>query len=133
MNEIVTTISQIDNIDNLNIVHFEFNNQKLKMMSLDLNENIAKGQKVVLSVKPSHIAIGKGVSGLLSYSNQIKASIKEIEKGKLLSTVIAKSGELTLQSIITTNSTERMDLKEGDEIILFIKASDLSIMDVIND
>jgi molybdopterin-binding protein len=133
MNEIVATISQIDNIENLNIVQFEFNNQILKMMSLDLSDKIVKSQKVILSVKPTHIAIGKDVSGQLSYSNQIKATIKEIEEGKLLTNILAKVGEITLQSIITTSSSQRMNLKKNDEIILYIKASDLSILDVIND
>ncbi len=133
MNEIVATISQIDNIENLNIVQFEFNNQILKMMSLDLSDKIVKSQKVILAVKPTHIAIGKDVSGQLSYSNQIKATIKEIEEGKLLTNILAEVGEITLQSIITTSSSQRMNLKKNDEIILYIKASDLSILDVIND
>lgn len=133
MNEIVATISQIDNIENLNIVQFEFNNQILKMMSLDLSDKIVKSQKVILSIKPTHIAIGKDVSGQLSYSNQIKATIKEIEEGKLLTNILAEVGEITLQSIITSSSSQRMNLKKNDEIILYIKASDLSILDVIND
>ncbi|XPV68523.1 MAG: TOBE domain-containing protein [Halarcobacter sp.] len=133
MNEIVATISQIDNIDNLNIVQFEFNNQTLKMMSLDLNDNIVKNQKVILTVKPTHIAIGKNFSGELSYSNQIKATIDDIEKGELLVNVISKVAGINLQSIITASSANRMNLKKEDEIILLIKASDISILDVIND
>lgn len=133
MNKIVATICQIDNIENLNIVQFEFNNQKLKMMSLDLSDKIVKSQKVILTVKPTHIAIGKNISGQLSYSNQLKGVIEEIEEGELLTAVISKVDNIPLQSIITSSSAQRMNLKKGDEITLLIKASDLSILDVLND
>jgi len=133
MNKIVATISQIHNIDNLNIVEFKFNDLKLKMMSLDLNSNTKVGQKVVLTTKPTHVAIAKNIEGKLSYSNQIIAIIDNIDKGELLSVINSKIGDTKLQSIITSDSANRMELKIGDEIILLIKASDMSILEVLND
>jgi molybdopterin-binding protein len=133
MNKIVVTICKIDNIDNLNIVQFEFEHIKLKMMSLDLNENIKVGQKVILTMKPTNIAIAKNLQGELSYSNQIKATVTKLEKGNLLSILTVEAKKTLLESIITTASLERLNIKEQEEVTLLIKASDISILEVIND
>jgi len=133
MNKIVATISQIHNVENLNIVEYEFNNIKLKMMSLDLNNNIKVGQDVILTVKPTNVAMAKDLQGSLSYSNQIPTIVKRIEKGKLLTVVNTKMEDTILQSIFTTASLNRMEIKENDKVILLFKASDLSILEVLND
>lgn len=131
MNTLIATVTKIDTIDNLNIVNFEFSNQTLSMMSLDLSDDIKIGTKVKLITKPSYIAIAKEFSGILSYSNQLKAKIIELENGKLLSSVKLQIEEFLLESIITFESSKKMDLKVGDEVTAFIKASELSILKVL--
>ncbi|PLY10740.1 MAG: transporter [Arcobacter sp.] len=133
MNKIEAIISQIDNIDNLNIVQFDFLGISLKMMSLDLSENIKVGQKVILIVKSTNILVAKNFEGMLSFSNQFKAKIEEVDNGKLLSSISLKVKELNLESIITQSNSSKMDLKKDDEVTVLIKASDLSIYEVIND
>jgi molybdopterin-binding protein len=103
------------------------------MMSLDIDTNIKVGTRVRLVVKPSHIAIAKNFSGEVSYSNILKVTVMSCENGKLLSSVKLKYFDTALESIITVNSSKRMDLKEGDEVFAFIKASEISIGEVIND
>jgi len=132
MNTFIATVTKIDTIDNLNIVNFEFSDQTLSMMSLDLSDDIKIGTKVKLITKPSYIAIAKEFSGILSYSNQLKAKIIELENGKLLSSVKLQIEEFVLESIITFESSKKMDLKVGDEVTAFIKASELSILKVYN-
>jgi len=132
MNTLIATVTKIDTIDNLNIVKFDFSDQTLSMMSLDLSDDIKIGTKVKLITKPSYIAIAKEFSGILSYSNQLKAKIKELENGKLLSSVKLQIEEFVLESIITFESSKKMDLKVGDEVTAFIKASELSILKVYN-
>ena len=131
MNTFIATVTKIDTIDNLNIVNFEFSDQTLIMMSLDLSDDIKIGTKVKLITKPSYIAIAKEFSGILSYSNQLKAKIIELENGKLLSSVKLQIEEFVLESIITFESSQKMDLKVGDEVTAFIKASELSILKVL--
>ena len=105
MSSIISVVTNIDNIDNLNIVNFEFYGMQLSMMSLDLNENIKVGTKVKLGVKPTHIAIAKEFSGVVSYSNQLKSTIKSIQNGKLLSSIkLSINDEVEIESIITVNS-----------------------------
>ncbi len=128
MSKLEAVITQIDTIENLNIVTFDFCGTHLQMMSLDLSEDMQVGKKVLLSIKPTSVAIGKNISGELSYSNQINAIIKSIEKGKLLSSIKLSVYETFLESIITTQSARDMNLNTGDEVIALINASDLSIV-----
>ena len=131
MNKFASTITKIQSVENLNIVNFDFGGQSLSMMSLDLNANLSVGSKVITTTKPTHIAIAKNFSGDVSYSNQLKAKIIDITNGKLLTSVKVRTGVAICESIITNNSYSRMNLKIDDEVILLIKASELSIKEIL--
>jgi len=131
MSYLIATVSKIQNCDALHIVKFECYNQTLSMMSLDLSSNIKVGTKVKLVVKPSHIAIAKNFSGYVSYSNRLDSTIESIENGKLLSSIKLSFFDTLLESIITLESSQKMNLQAGDKITAFIKASELSIAEVL--
>lgn len=131
MSRIIALITHIETVDNLNIVKFDFKGQPLKMMSLGLSDDIAVGKEVVLGVKPTHIAIGKDLSGLLSYSNQMTSKIISCDHGKLLSSIKLSVKGIVLESIITLDSALEMNLKVEDEVTMMIKASELSILEVL--
>ncbi len=133
MSQLVATIKKINSIDNLNIVEFDFHGLTLKMMSLDLNTDVQVGKKVKLSVKPTNISIAKNLIGEISLSNQIVATIENLENGQLLSSVSLKVHNTLLESIITVDSSKRMNLQIGEVVTILIKASNLSIEEVIND
>jgi molybdopterin-binding protein len=131
MNRFRAIVTKIQTKENLNIVNFEFASYKLTMMSLDLDESIKVSTLVTLSVKPTHIALAKEFSGVVSYSNQLPAEIIEVENGELLSSIKLSVGDAKFQSIITKDSSVRMDLKVGDMVKIFIKASELSISEIV--
>jgi molybdopterin-binding protein len=133
MSNIVAYVSKIQSCDSLHIVKFDFNGLELSMMSLALNDTIKVGTQVKLAVKSSHIAIAKNFSGEVSYSNKLDAKITAIENGQLLSCINLKIFDTSLESIITLNSSLKMDLKVGDSVSAFIKASELSILEVLDD
>ncbi|QKF65616.1 molybdenum-pterin binding domain-containing protein [Arcobacter venerupis] len=133
MSQLVATIKKINNIDNLNIVEFDFSGLTLKMMSLDLSSDMQIGKKVKLLVKPSDISIAKNLNGDMSFSNQLVATIESLENGQLLSSVILKVNDVLFESIITKDSSKRMNLQKNDEVTILIKASNLSIQEIIND
>lgn len=133
MSNLIAIVSKIENCDSLHIVNFECKGQTLTMMSLNISDEIQVGTKVKLSVKPSHIAVAKEFSGDISYSNQLSTTIESIENGQLLSSINMSFFDTTLESIITLNSSKRMNLKVGDRVTAFIKASELAISEVIDD
>lgn len=132
MSYLVATVKQIESCDNLHIVAFDYQAQTLRMMSLDLHEDIKIGTKVKLAIKPSHIALAKDFSGELSYSNQLQATIVSITNGELLSAIKLDCEGSILESIITLSSSQRMDLRVGEGIVALVKASELSIDEVLN-
>ena len=139
MSRLIATVINIESIDNLNIVTFICNDETLKMMSLDLNETIQIGKKVVLVCKPTSVALAKptidkqAFSEMLSYANQIKVKIASMDVGKLLSSIQLQFGDAFLESIITSDSVHKMNLNEKDELLALIKANELSIQEVLDD
>jgi len=133
MSTFIATVSKIQNCDSLNVVEFNFHKLNLSMMSLDLNAKVKIGSRVKLLVKPTHIALAKEFSGEVSYSNQLPATIVSLENGTLLSSIELELFDAKLESVITLNSSKRMKLKIGDRVMAFIKASDLSIGEVLDD
>jgi len=131
MNRFNATVTKIQTQENLNIVNFEFASHKLSMMSLGLDESLKPSSLVELSVKPTHIALAKEFVGVVSYSNQLDAKIIEVENGELLSNIKLSVGDAKFESVITKDSSTRMNLKTGDMVKIFIKASDLSIGEII--
>ena len=139
MSQLIATIENIESVDNLNIVTFMCNDETLKMMSLDLNETVQIGKRVVLACKPTSVALAKptmdkqAFSDMLSYANQIKVTISSMDVGKLLSSIKLHFGDFILESIVTTASVQRMNLSEKDELLALIKANELSIQEVLDD
>ncbi|TLT07706.1 transporter [Aliarcobacter thereius] len=129
----IARVKNIHSSDSLNIIEFDFYNNIFKMMSLDLIENLQVGSKVELLVKPTNISISKKHIEDISLSNQALAKIISINSGELLSNIILEINSTKLESIITKNSKERLNLKEDDEVNILIKASDLSIYRILND
>jgi molybdopterin-binding protein len=132
MSKLVAIVKSIRTHQNLNIVEFDFMHTVLKMMSLDLNSNVQVGKKVELLFKPTSVSVSKGFIGEISLSNRIIATIEDLENGELLSSILLKIGDFTLESIITKDSSLAMNLQKNDTVTALIKASDLSISRVLN-
>jgi molybdopterin-binding protein len=133
MSQFIATVSNIENCESVHIVTFDFQDQTLFMVSLELNENIQVGTKVRLTVKPTHISLAKNFSGDVSFSNQLRSTVISIEKGQLLAAVKLEYFDTVLESIITVHALKNMDLNKGDEVTALIRASELSIQEVLND
>jgi molybdopterin-binding protein len=133
MSQLIATIKKISTVDNLNIVEFDFHGNILKMMSLDLGKEVQLGKKVILSVKSTNVSLAKNLSGDLSFSNKIVAIIENVENGILLSSITLKINDTYIESIITADSSKRMQLQENDSVTVLIKASNLSIEEILND
>ncbi len=132
MSYLIATVKQIENCENLHIVTFDYLGQTLRMMSLDLTDAIAIGTKVKLTIKPSHIALAKNFEGEISCSNQLQTTIVSIANGELLSAIKLDFWGTILESIITLSSSQRMDLRVGQRMVALIKASEISIVEVLD-
>jgi len=130
MNKINATIESIEFHEGISAVTFDAMAHKLMMVSLDLNKSLKKGTHVTLGIKATHIALSKKLHDDISLSNQLIGSIRNIENGKILCSVILYVKGTYLESIITQKSAQRMNIKIGDEIVALMKASDLYIASI---
>ena len=130
MNKISAAVVRIQNIENLTQVTFATAAGELKMMGLELPQNIKQNTQVILTCKATNIAIAKTSDTMLSFSNQLCVTIKAIEMGELLCSLALSYDEAVLESIITADSAKRMNLKVGESVTALIKSSDLSIAEV---
>jgi molybdopterin-binding protein len=133
MSKIIAKVVEIETYENITLVKFEVGTQFLSMMSLDISSDIKIATEVKLLINSSHVAIAKEFSGEVSYSNQIQTKIKSLKNGELLSHISLSFGESVIESIITKKSSLRMQLCVGESVTAFIKASDISIYEVLND
>ncbi|MCK9454137.1 TOBE domain-containing protein [Sulfurimonas sp.] len=133
MSGLTAIVKDVQKHDSLHIVKFDCEGQVLSMMSLELEKTIQKGLKVKLSMKPTHVAIAKNLQGELSYSNQLQATIVKLENGVLLSSLSLKldSGSV-IESIITKESSNRMNLQVGEQVLVLIKANEIFIKEVLS-
>lgn len=132
MSYIIAIVSEIKNVESLHYVTLQCHDQMLSMISLELDKNIQVGRKVKLVVKSSHVAIAKEFTGLVSYTNQLTMTIHSINTGKLLCSVTLQFFDMFIESIITRDASEKMDLKSGDLVTVFIKASEIAICEVLD-
>ncbi|SFZ98516.1 TOBE [hydrothermal vent metagenome] len=109
------------------------------MVSLELASHVKEGKRVKLICKPTSVALAKPSADMknfsknLSYSNQLNVVISSIDKGALLSSIVLKFGEFKLESIMSSDVIERLDLKIGDDVIALLKSNELSILEVLDD
>jgi molybdopterin-binding protein len=62
-----------------------------------------------------------------SIRNQLPGTIKSIVSDKVLCEVIVETSIGDVASVITTRSVEEMKLKEGDEVFVLVKATNVSL------
>ena len=129
--KLFASVIRVQTLENLNIVSFDVCGQTLKMMSLDLNDSIKIGRNVSLNIKATSVAIAKNIQGQLSYSNQLDASVVLVDNGELLSNIVLSIGGEKIESIITLESSLKMNLKVGDEVVSLIKANEISISEIL--
>jgi molybdopterin-binding protein len=133
MNQIAAVITNIEQKGSLALIEFDFLQEKLTMVTLDIDETLCAGQKVILEINPSQVAVAKNYNGDLSYSNQIDAKIGSIDLGAILCTLILELQDGSkIEAIITAKSAINMSLNKGDEIKAILKASQISLGEVLN-
>jgi len=62
-----------------------------------------------------------------SIRNRLIGTIEKIVSDKVVSEVVIRTAAGTITSIITTGSVQRMNLKEGDNVLAIIKATEVSV------
>jgi molybdopterin-binding protein len=63
----------------------------------------------------------------LSARNQLKAKVRSVRLGTIMAEVIASIGDQEIVSAITRTSAESLNLQQGDDVIIVIKATEVLV------
>ena len=124
MNKLTAILKNIISVDNLNLLEFEKENQKINVLILQMNIDLKIGEKAILYIKPTKLFLNKEKC---NFENVLKVKIKKINKGEILASVICEIGKEEIEVIMLKNY-----INFEKEAFLMFKASDISILGKLN-
>lgn len=130
MNRFSAKINSIKNQGSLRLIELLVDDIKFTSIVLDEDANtfsFKENDQVVILFKDTEVSIAKGDTNQFSLRNQITGKVNQVDKGELLAkiTIDTKIGEVN--SVITRASTERLNIKSGDELTALIKTNEIFI------
>jgi molybdate transport system regulatory protein len=136
MNKLRGRIIRIESNDHVSLVDVDVYGDQFTATLLETPEDapyLQVGNEVELLFKETEVSLAKGLTGLISLRNRVKATVKLVRSGVILSEVVMDYRGFSLISIITTGSIQRMHIKPGDEVEALVKANEVSLQEVVND
>ncbi|MFQ5965899.1 MAG: molybdopterin-binding protein [Candidatus Scalinduaceae bacterium] len=131
MNKLKGKIMNIESSEHISIVDIDVEGDLFSSIIIETPETadyLRIGEEVFMLFKETEVSIGKALSGNLSLRNRLTSKIKTIEKGKVLTKIVLDYSGKDIISVITTRSTNKLDLKVGDEVQGLVKANEVTIM-----
>ncbi|TEY04613.1 TOBE domain-containing protein [Campylobacter sp. US33a] len=126
MNALNGKIIDLLNEDEIVIVKINIKEQIFSVLMLDLNslQDLKISSNIQVLFKEHELSFALPNS-ILSVENSFSAKIKSIKKGKMLCHVFFDFKGDEISSIITKEKALRLNLKEGQEWLCFVKANDI--------
>ncbi len=131
MNKLKGKIIDVQSSDNISMIYVDVDGDTLSSIVLEGKKtpsNYKVGDSVTLLFKETEVGIGKDLTGMISLRNRFKSIIKKIEKGPILAKITLTYKKHTLESIISTRSTDQMKLKEKEEVEWLVKTNEVTLM-----
>ena len=131
MNKLQGKIMNIESSEHISIVDIDVKGDLFSTVIIETPETadyLRIGEEVFMLFKETEVSIGKALSGNLSLRNRLKSKIRTIEKGTVLTKITLDYKGKDIISVITTRSTNKLDLKVGDEVQGLVKANEVIIM-----
>ncbi len=63
----------------------------------------------------------------LSARNQLPGTVEQVHLGEIMARIVVKVGEHMIESVITRQSAEELDLKQGDSVHVVVKSTEVMI------
>lgn len=130
MNVLKGIISEIQSHEGISLVKVKSNTNIFSSIVLDTPNTadyLQENKAVKIIFKETEVIISKDLNPSISVQNQISCRIENIKKGVILSQITLSIGEENIQSIITSNACEQLDLKENQNVMALIKTNEVSL------
>ena len=130
MNTYRGTIEKVRSHEGISIVDVACGRHKFK--SVILNENLdmkrlEKGAPISVMIKETEVIIVANKQQDISLRNKIPCTITTVSKGALLSSVTMTFDDKMINSIITTEAVDNLELFEGKEVTAMIKTNEVML------
>ncbi|MBP9855321.1 MAG: hypothetical protein KBD53_10695 [Candidatus Omnitrophica bacterium] len=131
MNKLKGKIIDIQSSDHISMVYVDVDGDILSSIILEgkkgpLNYQIK--DNVTLLFKETEVGIAKDLTGMISLRNRFPAIITKIDKGPILAKITLAYKCHTIESIISSQSTASMKLKEEDDVEWLVKTNEVTLM-----
>ncbi|MBV5320979.1 MAG: hypothetical protein JZU62_04785 [Sulfuricurvum sp.] len=109
------------------------NDTELKLLKTEAPKWLRVGDEVECRIQEAAIAICKGAKeGSVSIENHLAGELQHFRKGLVLSEVSVDTRCGKFNSLITTDAFERMELCEGCNVTLLLKAVDIKLTPLLD-
>lgn len=133
MNSFSARVEDIKSDEFFSCITVRANNTELKLLKTETPKWLRIGDEVECRVQEASIAICKGAKeGSVSIENHLSGELQHFRKGTVLSEVSVETPCGKLNSLITTDAFDRMELCEGCNVTLLLKAVDIKLMPVLD-
>jgi len=109
----------IKSVDNLNLLFFDYKNEIIKVLMLEMNIDLKLNQYAYLKIKPTLLFLN---SQKFDFENRLKVEIVNIKKGEIMANVLCRFKE---------DYFEVLMLKEGinfeKEAYLYFKSNFVAV------
>ncbi len=128
MNAFTAKVEEIRSDEFFSCITVRANDTHLKLLKTQTPQWLQVGDEVECRVQEAAIAICKGAKeGSVSIENHLRGELQHFRKGAVLSEVCVETPCGKLNSLITTDAFERMELCEGCSVTLLLKAVDIKL------
>lgn len=133
MNTITARVEEIKSDEFFSCITVRVKETVLKLLRTEAPKWLHTGDEVECRVQEAALAVCKGAKeGSVSIENHLRGILRQFRKGEVLSEVSVDTPCGLLNSLITTDAFERMELCEGCEVTLLLKAVDVKLMPVVS-
>jgi molybdopterin-binding protein len=133
MNTFSARVEDIKSDDFFSCITVRVNDTDLKLLKTEVPKWLRVGDEVECRVQEASIAICKGAKeGSVSIENHLSGELQQFRKGVVLSEVSVDTPCGKFNSLITTDAFERMELCEGCNVTLLLKAVDIKLTPLLD-
>lgn len=133
MNSFPAHVEEIKSDEFFSCITVRVNDTDLKLLKTQAPDWLRIGDEVECHIQEAAIAICKGAKeGSVSIENHLSGELQHFRKGMVLSEVSVETPCGMINSLITTDAFERMELCKGCEVTLLLKAVDIKLHPLLN-
>jgi len=131
MNKLEGKIAEVQSSDNISIIKIDVEGDLFSSIILEGERtplNYKTGDDVSVLFKEAEVGIAKNLTGLISLRNRFKGVIKKVRRAPILAEITLAYRDHEIRSIISTQSADKLALKEGDEVEWLVKSNEVTLM-----